>query len=101
MKSMTPIKVYFFLIISAILWWGIWGHLLSSAHSDYWFKENENNCAPAYPFVALGIILISWGSVACRPGGIKYYGNWKRDRWIIGGFVTFFALSIFALVLFK
>lgn len=101
MKNITPIKVYSILIIIAFVLWGIWGHQVTSDNSSYWFHEDSNQCAPAYPIIALVIIIGSWSSIIVMNGGIKWYGNWNRDRWIMGGLATVFFLIITARIIFN
>jgi hypothetical protein len=101
MKNITPIKVYGILIIAAFVWWGIWGHQMTSDSSDYWFHEDSNQCAPAYPLIGLAIIVGSWSAVIAMNGPMKWYGDWKRDRWIMGGLFTVLFLIIFARIIFN
>lgn len=108
MKNTILIKVVGILVIAAFVWWGTVGHNMTSNASSYWFHEtapqtNEqgnaygSGCAPAYPFIALGLIVIPWAIIISMQGGIKYYGNWKRDRWILGGLL----LPLFGIILAK
>lgn len=92
------IKIVFISIIALITWWGVWGHSFTSEDSDYWFKENSQQCAPAYPIVALLLIVGFWGSVIFMQGGLKWYGS-EASKWVCIGLATVVFTLISVLIL--
>lgn len=100
MKNTIVIKIIGILVIAALVWWGVWGHTMTSNASDYWFHEDDRQCAPAYPVVGFLIIVAFWGSIICVQGGIKWYGS-ELSKWITIGLGIFIMFSITAIALFR
>lgn len=108
--KITIIKVMAIVIIALFVWWGIWGHTMSSNESNYWFHEtspqideHENAyggaCAPAYPIIAFGIIAAFWTIIIISQGGIKWYGSELSKKLFIWYSAFTFCFIIFLLII--
>jgi hypothetical protein len=74
------LKILAISIICLLVWWGAWGHAFTSDGSEFWFRENSQGCAPAYPIIAVIIIVLFWGVAICMQGGIKFYHSTWREN---------------------